>query len=40
MNESIGLVARVDELAEALVLFGVRLGIAHHALDLILIEAA
>src|SRR5215472_5366979 len=35
--QAIGLVARLDELAEALVLLRVCLGVAHHALDLILV---
>src|SRR2546430_4418363 len=40
MDQAVRLVACLDQLAEALVLLGVRLGVAHHALDLILGESA
>ena len=40
VDQRVGLVARLDQLAEALVFLGVRLGIAHHALDLFLVQAA
>ena len=39
MDQAVRLVARLDQLTEALVLLGVRLGVAHHALDLILGES-
>src|SRR2546429_5911681 len=36
VDQAVGLVASVDQLAEAPVLLGVRLGVAHHALNLLL----
>jgi hypothetical protein len=39
VHELIGLVARADEFVEFLVVFLVRLGVAHHALDLFLVRA-
>src|SRR5579885_534715 len=40
VNEAVRLVARLDELAKPPVFLRVRLGIAHHALDFLLGEAA
>ena len=39
VHELIGLVARADEFVEFLVVFLVRFGVAHHALDLFLVQA-
>src|SRR4029077_3615704 len=40
VNQAIRLVARFDQLAEALVFLSVCLGVAHHALDLVLVQSA
>ena len=40
MHECIGLVARLNELAELTILFRMRLGVLDHALDLVVRQTA